>query len=86
MLRPPPDAPRFVHQAYAWLSNYFWIPCPVCGEPFGGHEWADVDGLPSAVPEPDQAHMSWGICPTCTAAGYGYPYDVAHELWHEEAS
>ncbi len=29
-------------RAYHWLraaiGGYFWLPCPVCGENFGGHE------------------------------------------------
>jgi len=31
-------APRFCHKIYAWLMGYFWLPCPLCGEMFGGHE------------------------------------------------
>lgn len=31
--------PRFLHQLYAWLFGYFWLPCPRCGRMFGGHEW-----------------------------------------------
>lgn len=85
MLRPAADAPRFVHQTYAWLAGYFWIPCPVCREPFGGHEWGDVAGMPSCVPDPGTPHMSAGICPGCTVAGFGYPYDVADEIWAQEA-
>lgn len=30
--------PRWVHRLYAWTSGYFWLPCPICGEMFGGHE------------------------------------------------
>ena len=29
---------RLLNRAYAWLFGYFWLPCPVCGECFGGHE------------------------------------------------
>ena len=29
---------RRLHQFYAWAFGYFWIPCPVCGRMFGGHE------------------------------------------------
>ena len=31
-------APRLFHQFYAWVFGYFWLPCPRCGRPFGGHE------------------------------------------------
>ena len=30
--------PRWVNQLYAELLGYFWLPCPLCGTPFGGHE------------------------------------------------
>lgn len=30
--------PRFAHRAYAFLAGYFWLPCPMCGRKFGGHE------------------------------------------------
>jgi hypothetical protein len=23
---------------YAKLRGYFWLPCPICGQMFGGHE------------------------------------------------
>lgn len=68
---PPADAPRSWHQWYAQTNHYFWIPCPLCGEYFGGHEWRDVDGLSSSVPDPDDPRLGMGICPTCTRAGRG---------------
>lgn len=50
--------PRFIQRIYAWLHGYFWLPCPICGEKFGGHEWAD------------SLMTSWcsgeGVCPDCT--------------------
>ena len=30
--------PRALHCLYAWTLGYFWLPCPVCGRYFGGHE------------------------------------------------
>mgnify|MGYP001612338502 CR=1 FL=1 len=33
--------PRFLAQALAFLGGYFWLPCPICGEPFAGFEWGD---------------------------------------------
>lgn len=43
---------RTLHQFWAWLRGYFWLPCPTCGRMFGGHEiggyvWTDGgnDGL-----------------------------------------
>jgi hypothetical protein len=29
---------RFLNQIYAFVLGYFWLPCPVCGNYFGGHE------------------------------------------------
>jgi len=29
---------RFFNKVYAWLMGYYWIPCPICGKSFGGHE------------------------------------------------
>ncbi len=26
------------HQFRAFIGGYFWLPCPICREPFGGHE------------------------------------------------
>jgi len=37
-VRPPEWAPRSVHKLWAELGGYFWMPCPVCGRLFGGHE------------------------------------------------
>lgn len=43
---------RTAHRLYATTSGYFWLPCPRCAEPFGGHEIVDVIA---------------GVCPVCTA-------------------
>ena len=29
---------RWFHWLYAHIGGYFWLPCPVCGKMFGGHE------------------------------------------------
>lgn len=29
---------RVYHWLYAHLFGYFWLPCPLCGRTFGGHE------------------------------------------------
>ena len=33
--------PRFVARFLAWVGGYFWLPCPVCNEPFAGFEWGE---------------------------------------------
>jgi len=61
--------PRWLHRLYARVFGYFWLPCPLCLKPFGGHEWGDRNGLPA------QALIDGelvGICPDCTLAGRGY--------------
>lgn len=30
--------PRLFHRIYAFVFGYFWLPCPICGNYFGGHE------------------------------------------------
>ena len=30
--------PRWLHRLFANANGYFWLPCPVCGKLFGGHE------------------------------------------------
>ena len=59
------------------MNGYFWLPCPVCGEEFGGHEWL-VEERWSNIPDPehpDEPGRGIGICPDCTRAG------VAKEAW-----
>ena len=29
---------KFVRWFRAFIGGYFWLPCPICGEPFGGNE------------------------------------------------
>lgn len=29
---------RIFHRLYAKALGYFWLPCPICGKYFGGHE------------------------------------------------
>jgi hypothetical protein len=30
--------PRWLEHLKATIGGYFWLPCPICGEYFGGHE------------------------------------------------
>lgn len=54
--------PRFLHRLYAHLFRYFWLPCPMCMEPFGGHQ------RPAAsVKTPDCGVDTYkGVCPRCS--------------------
>ena len=40
--------PRFVAQAAACIGGYFWLPCPICKEPFAGFEWGSESLMTSA--------------------------------------
>ena len=66
---------RKAQEAYAKLHGYFWLPCPLCGNMFGGHEWGS--GSNSSI------KISWnrskGVCPNCHDAAREY-----NEKWEEE--
>ena len=50
--------PRFIQAFYAFINGYFWLPCPLCGKYFGGHETAK-----------DDLYIGWGkgrcVCKEC---------------------
>lgn len=51
--------PRFLQRLYAWLHGWFWLPCPVCGRKFGGHEWDFANIIhPADLPR----YMGKGVC------------------------
>jgi len=51
--------PRFIQRIVALLKGNFWIPCPICGQMFGGHEWSGK-ALPTFTPG-----LFRGVCPDC---------------------
>lgn len=51
--------PRWLQKVKADRGGYFWLPCPMCGEEFGGHEWA------GHLMRSD--HEGTGICANCAA-------------------
>jgi hypothetical protein len=61
----------------ARIGGYFWLPCPECGEYFGGFEWRKYGGHFDTIPaESDPgdspgSERAIGICPECTYAGVG---------------
>ena len=63
--------PRWVHQWFAFMGGYFWLPCPMCGRVMGGHEWRRVEGKVSSVPD-GKSDVFHGICPVCTYEGKGW--------------
>lgn len=64
---------RRLHRLWAAMFGYFWLPCPLCGREFGGHEWRDRHGKPSSVRYLSilQGWRYRAICPACTLAGLG---------------
>ena len=36
---------RMLNKWYAKAMGYFWTPCPICGEEFGGHEYVSGTSL-----------------------------------------
>lgn len=79
--------PRWMHRVWARLTGYFWSPCPLCRQMFGGHEWRSLPGLSSTVyfdkdgnlyqPTADivpRGVRGKGICPRCTREGKGTWY------------
>jgi hypothetical protein len=58
------ELPRIFHRIYAFWTNYFWIPCPICGKYFGGHEWQSEYTLWDK-----NFTTGKGICPRCGEKG-----------------
>ena len=52
---------RRYQRRYARRHGYFWLPCPLCGEEFGGHERGSGN-VPTGDPDRFES-----ICPACTA-------------------
>lgn len=42
--------PRWMHRIWARFGGYFWLPCPVCNQYFGGHEVRDTNATLYSVP------------------------------------
>lgn len=51
--------PRLLHRAWAWIRGHFWIPCPICKQGFGEHQWEPGNEL--WISERD----SVAVCPSC---------------------
>lgn len=52
---------RRLHKAFADSHGYFWLPCILCNQHFGGHEAGD------SIPDPTQGErFSISICSRCT--------------------
>lgn len=53
---------RRFHQIVAAVGGYFWLLCPLCAEPFGGHESG------KSIPDPtDTEQQIWlSVCSECS--------------------
>jgi hypothetical protein len=57
---------RLFNNLYAKLNGYFWLPCPLSGQFFGGHEWSeDGVGIPIVGKGNWLTGTSTGVCPDC---------------------
>jgi hypothetical protein len=53
---------RISRHLRALAGGYYWLPCPLCGTRFGGHEHIGHISLP------DTPMSGWAICPACELA------------------
>ena len=49
-----PRYPRSLNQLHAAVFGFFWLPCPLCGTYFGGHEaevawWPDLTSVGHSI-------------------------------------
>lgn len=57
---------RQLHKIYAFWAGYFWLPCPLCNRPFGGHEITDKCCRQSARVQPrKELGVFYVMCPLC---------------------
>lgn len=66
---PAREAARWRHRLFAEFFGYFWMPCPVCQQMTGGHEWT------GACVSTGESGQGIGICPQCESAGCGEEYE-----------
>jgi hypothetical protein len=64
-----PYAYREFHEAYARAHGLYWLPCVLCGHPYGGHEGGGSVPDPTAEGLPAGATMWITICSRCTHRG-----------------
>lgn len=64
---------RRFHHAYATMFGFYWLPCPLCGREYGGHEAGK--SIPDPIAGPPMYVM---ICSRCSRsqARPHYPRDA----------
>lgn len=55
-----PTSWRPIHRRFAHRSGLFYLPCPLCDKPYGGHQYG------ADIPDPCEGEGRYvGICPPC---------------------
>ena len=57
---------RKLNKAFANLFGWFWLPCPLCKQEFGGHEWRETSDRGILYTSMTGGK---GICPDCAKSG-----------------
>lgn len=71
---------RKLHEAYARYNGYFWLPCPVCGEWFGGHEKGGGNAR-HIEPVEDEPYRAHSTCPNCPGYWEIRATRVPSDIW-----
>jgi hypothetical protein len=66
---------RWMHKLYAKVFGYFWLPCPVCGEYFGGHE------VTRETPSVQVGSRALLVCPKRECANEAISHNLAE--WYK---
>jgi len=66
---------RLWHRFYAWVFGYFWLPCPLCGRYFGGHEKGTGDLM-------DCWNSGRTVCPDCAKEAERHNKEFMHSHPH----
>jgi hypothetical protein len=69
--------PRWIHCVYAFLVRYFWLPCPMCGRKFGGHE--------SGATLYDSPHEGHVVCRDCSGEAERINAE-RHKAWSQQGA
>lgn len=82
-------ATRAAARSEAAARGLFWLPCPLCGVEFGGHEWEHDATIPAS------ASQNRAICPPCAEElrdvfrpvcdDHGHTYETATVVTYPEA-
>jgi hypothetical protein len=79
LLRLAPHSWRRFHRLVADWLGYYWLPCPLCGAEFGGHEHGE------SIPDPARPpHGGIAICSRCTITRNRESSALLREVREEE--